>query len=170
MFHLNVSRLALVATLGTLLAVQAVANGHAAEYTKEQLAAARAAIEASHVADGLDNVLVAVAQQTKTNLIRTNPSYSSQIEVATNKIAVELASERVDLDHAVQQLWASKFSVQESQDIAKFYNSPVGQKLAKETGGLYNAIGQDLQIYQQKLAQDLYQKTRDELKKQGLPF
>jgi hypothetical protein len=163
------SRLAIAAVFG-LAAATAASPVLAADYTKEQLAAARAAIEASHVADGVDNLLLGVAQQTKSNLIRTAPSFSNQIEAATNKVAIELAGERVDLDHAIQQLWASKFTTQELQDIAKFYSSPLGQKLAKETNGLLASASQDLQIYQQKLAQDMYQKTREELKKQGLPF
>jgi hypothetical protein len=138
--------------------------------TKEQLSAARAAIEASHVTDGVDNVLLAVAQQAKTNFIRTSPSYSVQIEAAVNKAAIELASQRVDVDRQIQQVWASKFTLDELKTIAAFYSSSAGQKLTRETPSLVNESAQALQAYQIKLSQDIVTKTRDELRKQGLPF
>jgi hypothetical protein len=170
MSRTSISRVALVAAFGLATAFAGFAPVMAADFTKEQLAAARAAIESSHVSDGFDNVLLGVAQQAKANFIRSNPSFSTQIEAATNKVAIELASERIELDHQIQQIWAAKFTVQELQDIAKFYNSPVGQKLSKETSAMVANSMQAVQIYQQKLSQDMAAKVREELKKQGLPF
>jgi len=164
------SRVAIVAAFGLATAFAGLAPAGAADFTKEHLAAARAAIDASHVADGFDNVLYGVAQQAKANFIRSNPSFSSQIEAATDKVAVELASERIDLDRQVQQIWAAKFSPAELQEIARFYTSPVGVKLAKETTAMVAASVQSVQAYQQKLSQDMVTKVREELKKQGLPF
>jgi hypothetical protein len=156
--------------LACQVAVSSFASAAEAPISKEQLAAARAAIEASHVTDGVDNVLLAVAQQAKTNFIRSSPSYSAQIEAAANKAAIELASQRVDIDRQIQQIWAAKFTIDELKAIATFYQSPVGQKLTRETGGLVAESAQALQAYQIKLSQDMVTKTRDELRKQGLPF
>lgn len=166
----RLTRLALGASLTLAICCASFQPTLSADFTKEQLSAAKAAIEASHVADGFDNVLLAVAQQAKSNFIRSNPSYSTQIEAATDKVALQLASERVDLDRQIQSIWANKFSVAELNDIAKFYSSPVGVKLAKETAGLVALSVQSVQIYQQKLSQDMVVKIREELKKQGLPF
>ncbi|MDR3376859.1 MAG: DUF2059 domain-containing protein [Ancalomicrobiaceae bacterium] len=161
-------RAAAFAAVGAFVLMSVPAN--AETYTKEHLAAARAAIEASHVTEGFDNVLVAVADRTKDNFIRSNPSFSTQIEAATNKVALELAARRVEIDRQVQQFWAAKFSQAELQDIAKFYTSPVGQKLVKETNGIAAASVQAIQVYQAGLSQDMVAKVREELKKQGLPF
>ena len=156
--------MAMVAALSLTSAAQAET------YTKEQLSAARAAIEASHVADGFDNVLIGVAQVTKASMIRSNPSFSSQIEEATNKVAVELAATRPELDKQIQQVWASKFTVDELKDIAKFYSSPLGQKLARETGNMVALTVPIVQAYKAKLEQDMFKKVPEELKKKGLPF
>jgi hypothetical protein len=164
------SRVALVAAFGLATAFATLTPAAAADFTKEQLAAARAAIDASHVSDGFDNVLLGVTQQAKANFIRSNPSFSSQIETATNKVAIDLAGERVELDRQIQQIWAAKFTVPELQEITRFYTSPVGQKLSKETAGMVAYSMQAVQIYQQKLSQDMAIKVREELKKQGLPF
>jgi hypothetical protein len=164
------SRLTLIAALGLAMTLPCLTTAGAADFSKEQLAAARAAIEASHVNDGFDNVLLGVTEQAKANFIRSNPSYSRQIEDATNKVAVELAGERVELDHQIQQIWAAKFTIPELQEITKFYTSAVGVKLAKETTGMVAQSVQAVQAYQQRLSQDMVTKVRDELKKQGLPF
>jgi len=166
----SLPHIARVAALGFATAFVTLAPAVAADPTKEQLAAARAAIEASHVADGFDNVLLGVAQQAKSNFIRSNPSFSSQIEAATNKVAVDLAGERVELDHKIQQIWAAKFTIPELQEITRFYTSPVGQKLSRETSSMVANSMQAVQIYQQKLSEDMATKVREELKKEGLPF
>jgi hypothetical protein len=166
----SLPHIARIAALGLATTFVTLSPVLAADFSKEQLAAARAAIEASHVADGFDNVLLGVAQQAKNNFVRSNPSYSTQIEAATNKVAVQLASERVELDRQIQQIWASKFTIPELQEITKFYTSPVGQKLSKETSAMVGQSMQAVQIYQQKLSEDMATKVREELKKQGLPF
>ena len=160
------SALAVAAALTVGLAVSA----HAETYSKEQLAAARAALEASHVADGFDNVLLGVAEGTKASLIRNNPSFAGQIEEATNKVAIELAATRPELDKQIQQVWASKFSVAELQEIAKFYSSPLGQKLARETGSMVAQTVPIIQAYKAKLEGEMFKKVPEELKKKGLPF
>lgn len=164
------TRVATVAAFGVACHLATLPAAAADTFSKEQLAAARAAIEASHVTDGVDNVLLAVAQQAKTNFIRSSPSYAVQIEAAVNKSAIELASQRVDIDRQVQQIWASKFTLDELKAIAAFYQSAAGQKLTRETPALVNESAQALQGYQIKLSQDIVTKTRDELRKQGLPF
>ncbi len=164
------SRLAFAAAFAFATLLSAPLAMAADPFTKEHLAAARAAIDASHVADGFDKVLLGVAQQTKATLIRNNPSFSSQIEAATNKVAIQLAVERPTLDKEIQQVWCSKFSQAELMEIAKFYNSPIGQKLAKETGAMVAQTVPIVQGYQKKLEQDMFKLVPEELKKQGLPF
>jgi len=164
------SRLTLIAALGLAMTLPCLSAAGAAEFSKEQLAAARAAIDASHVNDGFDNVLLGVTERAKATFIRSYPSYSRQIEDATNKVAVELAGERVELDHQIQQIWAAKFTIPELQEITKFYTSPVGVKLAKETPGMVAQAVPALQAYEQKLSQDMVTKLREELKKLGPPF
>lgn len=163
-----VKPLALVGVLA-LLSTGALAQQQppAPEYAKEHLAAARAAIEASKVAEGFDNILLGVAQQTKSLFQRSNPSLIPVIEDVTNKVAIEMAARRVDLDREIQKVWASKFSKAELDEIAKFYNSPVGKKLAGETQNMVAASAQIVVGWQQKLSQDMVAKVREEMKKRG---
>lgn len=162
----------MISSLASRLAVAALVVGlattaRAEDYTKEHIAAAKAAIEASHVADGLDGILIGVAQQTKTLLARTNPALQNQIDEVTNAAAIELAAKRPELDKQIQEVWAARFTKEELQKIAEFYTSPVGQKLSKETGGMVQMSGVAAQVWQQKIGQEMLAKVREEMKKRG---
>lgn len=155
------------------LAVAVLAAGlstaaFAEDFAKDHIAAAKAAIEASHVADGIDNILIGVTQQTKALLVRTNPALSAQIDEVTNAAAIELAGRRPELDRQIQEIWAARFSKAELDEIAKFYNSPVGQKLTKETNGIVQMTAVAAQVWQQKIGQDLLARVREEMKKRGI--
>ena len=137
-------------------------------FTKEHLAAAQAAIAASHVNEGFDNVLIDVALRTKQSLVRSNPSFSAQIEEAVNKVALELAAKRPELDRQVQEIWAVRFTKDELDQITKFYNSPVGQKLNKETPGIVRFTTAAVGVWQNALAQEMLERVRTELVKRGI--
>ena len=162
MTHSLASRLA-AAALVFGLAVPAFAEDYAADH----MAAAKAAIAASHVSDGLDDILIGVAQQTKALLARSNPAQSDNIDKLVNAAALELAAKRPELDKQIQEIWAARFTKDELQKIAEFYNSPVGQKLSKETAGMVQMSGVAAQMWQQKIAQEMLAKVREELKKRG---
>ena len=143
------------------------ANAPTPEFTKEHLAAAQAAIAAAKVNEGFDNVLIDVALRTKQNLVRTNPSLSNQIEEVVNKVALELAARRPELDRQVQEIWAVRFSKAELDDIAKFYNSPVGQKLNKETPGIVRFTTAAVGVWQNAISQEMINRVREEMTKRG---
>jgi len=163
MIHPLASRLA-VAALVFGLAAPAFAEDYAADH----LAAAKAAITASHVSDGLDNILIGVAQQTKAMLSRTNPAQSSLIDQLTNTAALELAAQRPALDRQIQEIWAARFTKDELTKIAEFYNSPVGQKLSKETSGMVQMSGIAAQVWQRKIGEEMLVKVREAAKAKGV--
>ncbi len=150
------------------LFVGLVQPAFADDYTKEHLDAAKSAIEASHVGDGLDNILIGVAQQTKAVLARTNPAQSNLIDELTNTAALELAAKRPELDKQIQEVWAARFTQDELKKIAEFYNSPVGQKLSKETASMVQMSGVAAQVWQAKIAQEMLAKVRDAAKAKGV--
>lgn len=165
MTHSLASRLAAVA-----LVLGLAGPAFADDYTPEHMASAKAAIEASHVGDGLDNILIGVAQQTKGLLSRTHPAQSNLIDELTNAAALELAAKRPELDRQIQEVWAARFSKTELDEIAKFYNSPIGQKLSKETSGMVQMSGIAAQVWQQKIGQEMLAKVRDAAKAKGVAF
>ena len=161
------SRLALLGATAVL--VVGLSTGAMAEtYTKEHLAAARAAIVAAKVTEGLDEILIGTTAQTKQVLVRRAPAASTQIEEATNAVALELAPKRAELDQQIQEIWAGRFTKEELDEITKFYSSTVGQKFTKEIPAISQAISMAAQIWQKKIGDEMITKVRAEMKKRGV--
>ncbi len=161
------SRLALLGATAVLVA--GLTTGASAEtYTKEHLAAARAAIAAAKVTEGFDEILIGVAAQTKQVLVRRAPAASTQIEEVTNAVALELVPRRGELNQQIQELWAGRFTKEELDEITRFYASPVGQKFTKEIPAIGQGIGMAAQVWQKKIGEEMLAKVRAEMKKRGI--
>lgn len=137
------------------------------EFAKDHLASAKTAIEASRMFANLDQILIGVTLQTKSTLTKSSPSLGSQIDEVTNKVAIELAGKRPELDHQLQIAWASRFTKAELDDLSKFLNSPLGQKWTKELSGVIAGSGQAIQTWQKSIADQMLARSREELIKRG---
>jgi len=161
------SRLALFGATAAV-AVALTTGAMAETYAKEHLAAAKAAIAAAHATEGLDEILIGVTAQTKQVLVRRAPAASSQIEEVTNAVALEMVSKRAELDQQIQEIWAGRFTKDELDEIAKFYNTPTGKKFINEIAPISQMIGMSAQLWQKKLGEDMLAKVRAEMKKRGV--
>ena len=161
------SRLTLLGATAVLVAGLA-GGAAAADFTKEHLAAARTAMYASKATEGLDDILVNIAAQTKATLVKRAPAAATQIEEVTNAAALELAAKRAELDGQLQEIWAARFSKEELDEITKFLNSPVGTKFTKEIGPMSQMLTIAVQVWQKKLSEDMVTKVRAEMKKRGV--
>lgn len=139
-------------------------------YTKEHLAAARAAIEGGNAFRSFDDILPVIADKTRTLFIRTNPSATAVIDEVTNEIALQLANRRPELDQTIMKVWARRFSTEELNEIAEFYRSPVGKKFA-ELGPELTAlsIGAAKQ-WGDVISTEMVTRVREELNKRGYQF
>lgn len=168
------ARLAAVAAIVALagptvaLAQQApAAQAKPQEFAKDHLASAKAAIDASHMFANLDQILIGITLQTKSTLTKASPSLGSQIDEVTNKVAIDLAGKRPELDRQLQIAWASRFTKAELDELTKFLNSPTGQKWTKELSGVIGGSGQAIQAWQKSIADEMLAKSREELIKRG---
>ncbi|OKL43065.1 DUF2059 domain-containing protein [Pseudovibrio exalbescens] len=119
-----------------LLSVPSVAQE---SFSEAHLDAAREAIIATRSTEGFDNILPDVAERTRALFIRSNPAMTAEIDRVVNEVALELASERPELDKIIYEVWARRFSEEELKQIAEFYNTEAGSKLAK-LGGQLSAL------------------------------
>ena len=144
--------------------------GQQQEFTKEHLAAARAAIEGGNAFRSFDDILPVIADKTRTLFIRTNPSATQVIDEVTNEVALKLANRRPELDHTIMEVWARRFTTEELKEIAAFYQSPVGKKFAKlgpELTAL--SIGAAKQ-WGDVISTEMVTRVREELNKRGYEF
>jgi hypothetical protein len=138
------------------------------EFPKDHLAAAKAAIDATHQLDNLDSLLVGITLQAKATFTKANPSQGAVIDEVTNKVAIDLAARRPELDKQIQTAWASHFTKPELEDLTKFLNSNTGKKWLKELPAVSQQMAQAIQTWQKSINDEMMAKTRDELVKRGV--
>jgi uncharacterized protein len=138
----------------------------AQEITQSHLNAALDALKASPAARSYDNLLPAVAEAVKSQLINIRPDLHSQISDAVDKVVLTLVPRRTDLDNDLARVWAKGFTEDELVTIATFYNSPAGKKFNQIGPQVIAEAYQVAQNWANRVREELLQKSRDELNKE----
>lgn len=136
-------------------------------FTKEHLALAQQAIDASKSATGFDNILPVVADQTRTLFIRSNPALTPQIEEVTQEVAIGLAPKRRALDETLEKIWARRFSEDELRQIVAFYNSPVGKKLSDLSAEILALSVGAAKQWGDQISTEMVTRVREQMLKRG---
>eukprot|EP00873_Tetraselmis_striata_P021485 jgi/Tetstr1/441749/TSEL_029970.t1 len=114
-----------------LLAAVAVPATAQESISDEHIAAARETVLAANAIRAFDNVLPLMADRTRTLFIQSNPANTSEIDAVVNEVALKLAERRPELNRVVYEVWARRFTIEELNQLAEFYKSPLGQKYSK---------------------------------------
>jgi hypothetical protein len=152
--------------LGGFSATPAAAD----EITPSQMAAALAAVASSKGSRGFDNVLPLLAEKTQNQLIRMRPDLHQAINDTVAAVALKLAVRRADLDNDVARVWAKAFTEDELKAIAAFFQSPAGAKYAEIGPRVVTDSLQAVRGWSDRLGEELLEKSKEELKKQGFAF
>ncbi len=162
------AKLVRAAVLG--LAVGFALPAAAQEITPEHLAAALDAFRSAQATRGFDTVLPSLAQEVENRLIQLRPDLNKQIVDTVQGAALKLAARRVDLDNEVARIWAQAFTEDELKTIATFYKSDAGIKFASVGPKVVTDTLKAVQSWSGRLGDELMQKSRDDLKAQGITF
>lgn len=152
----------------SLSAVAGVAP--AQEITESHLAAAREAIDNGLIGPIFNERLPLLADRVKGRLIRARPDLHREISDAVDAVALRLTTRRVDLDNDVARIWARTFSEEELKTIATFYQSPTGRKLSQVGPQVAAQSIQVLNSWSDRVGEELFEKSKFELKQKGLEF
>lgn len=135
------------------------------EFSESHMAAAKEVVLSTKGLENFDNILPILAEQTRTLFIQSDPARTQEIDEVTTEIAISMAPQRSDLNRTVYEIWARRFSEEELKQLADFYKSPLGKKLA-DNGPTITAlaIGAARQ-WQDKLATEMVSLVREELDK-----
>ena len=162
-----IARFVSAAFIGVAVAVLSPA-AYAQEVTASHLAAALDVVKAVNTLRGYDNALPSLAAQVEDKLIRFRPDLNKQITAAVQDTAIKLAGRRDDLYMDVARIWAKAFTEDELNIIAAFYKTPAGVKFANLVPQVVQDSYQAADQWQGRVGDELLQKTRDELKAQGV--
>jgi len=155
------------------LAVAGAMTAHAQndeEISPSHLAAALDAVQNGPDSKRLDDILPGLSLQVQNQLIQLRPDLHKEITDAVETTALKIASRRRELNDDLARVWAKNFSEQDLKAISAFYKSAAGKKLA-EIGP--KVIGDSLQTTRQwsnRVAEELFEKSREELKQRNVDF
>lgn len=137
--------------------VISLAPSVAQEPSQSHLDAARAAISSTGTSAPLDNILPAMAEQAKSQLISGRPDIAATISDIVDGAAIALASRRGDLESEVAIIYTRVFTETELQEISAFYLSAAGKKLLAEAPIMERQIKQASQTWASGVRRDLSQ-------------
>lgn len=158
------------AALAIGLAIGFAGAARAEEVTEAHLAAALDAVHAAKTSRGFDNLLPLMSQSAQNKLIRMRPDQHQLIAQVVDEQALALVPRRADLDNDVARIWAKYFTEDELNAIATFYKSPAGAKLADIGPKVVGETLQSVKGWSDRVGEELYEKSREALKKKGIDF
>jgi uncharacterized protein len=114
-----------------------------------------------------ETIVLGVIEQHKELILQSNPMLSRDLNEITNKLRVELAPRRAELDADVIRIYARSFTEQELKDLLAFYKSPLGKKVIEQEPKILDDSMGRASEWADKLAQEVVQKIRVEMRKKG---
>lgn len=160
--RIGLAALVVAAALGGPASAQEISPSH--------LDAALVAVQSAGAARGFDSVLPALAERVKGRLIRVRPDLHQEISATVEAVALQLTPRRADLDEAVARVWAKNFTEDELVTIAEFYKSATGQKFAEIGPRVIQESLKAVESWSTRVGEELYERSREELTKQGYEF
>jgi hypothetical protein len=167
---MSISRIFLGVAALVVTAMVSAAPSRADDVTPSHLAAALEAVHSAKASKGFDNVLPLLSEKVQDQIIRLRPDLYKQITDVVQQEALKLVARRGDLDADVARIWANAFTEEELKAITAFYKSPAGLKFVDIGPQVVGASLQAVKGWSDRVGQELLQKSREELKKQGVEF
>ncbi len=130
--------------------------------------AAKAALAASGATDQFDNILPAVAQKVKSDIISARPDLADVVTTIVDEETLKLAARRGDLENESAAIYGRAFSEDDLKKISDFYASDTGQKLLNEAPVLTRALNDASKIWASGIVRDLNQAVDKRLKEKGI--
>ena len=167
---MSISRIFLGVAALVVTAMVSAAPSRADDVTPSHLAAAIEAVHSAKASKGFDNVLPLLSEKVQDQIIRLRPDLYKQITDVVQQEALKLVARRGDLDADVARIWANAFTEEELKAITAFYKSPAGLKFVDIGPQVVGASLQAVKGWSDSVGQELLEKSRAELKKQGVEF
>ena len=166
----------LLSRLGKVLAVMLVLAGmavaaapvQAQEIDPAQLALARKYVDATNKGQLYEVILVQTAQKTSDLFVPQNPDKAKEINAAIGKVLETYKGKNDELFDQIARIYAVSFTPEEMKQIADFYSSPAGQKLASSAADVNVAVQKIMRVYTYNFGTEFVTKVKAELKAEGL--
>jgi uncharacterized protein len=114
-----------------------------------------------------ERIVPGIIEHVKNTFVPTNPQLSQPLNEVADMLHKELDPKRGEIVTEAAKVFAQHFTEQELKDIAAFYRSPVGKKLATEEPISIDESMKRAQTWADDLADKVMTRFRVEMKKKG---
>ena len=139
----------------------------AQEVPPDQLALARKYVELTDNAGVYEITLVEIGMGTLSQLTTQNPELADEIDLAIGAVLETYQSRKGELLDQFARIYATRFTIEELQEIVTFYESPTGQKLAAANTDVNMDLQAVLQVFTNNTRSEFFAKVRAELRAKG---
>ncbi len=130
--------------------------------------ASKVALSASGATDLFDNILPAIAEKVKSDIIAARPDLADMVTDLVDEETLKLAARRGDLENESADIYGRIFSEEEMNQISAFYTSVAGKKLLKEAPILTRELNNASKIWAAGIVRDLSQAVDQKMKEKGI--
>ena len=138
------------------------------EISPEHLSLARKYVDLTDSGGIYEALLVTAGIRSYRTLLGQNPEIAAPLNETVGKIISSYKERKSDLFDQFARNYALVFSVEELQQIVAFYESPVGQKLAKGNIEINEINKKVLQLFETNLGKEFFAAVRADLKAKGI--
>lgn len=132
-----------------------------------QLGAALDYLKASGSTRGFEDMIPQFLDQIRLRYVTQRPEIAQMINDAALALIPEFVKRRDELNAQIAKLYTQRFSEDELKQLADFYRSPLGQKLASQQIDVLQQSVPMVQAWSRKLTEDMALRVKDEVKKKG---
>ncbi|MEO0544654.1 MAG: DUF2059 domain-containing protein [Pseudomonadota bacterium] len=136
--------------------------------SETHLAAANRAITALKATDRFDDILPAVAERMRAQLIANNPDIEIEILNTVEEVAISMVGRRADLEREAALAYANAFSEADLVAIADFYESDAGAALLDSGAIVTRELGQLSSVWSRGMQRDMLAAVSASLNAQNL--
>jgi hypothetical protein len=133
----------------------------------EHLAAARDFLVTSGATKGFEDMIPQFLDQGRLRYVAQRPELEKMIDDVALGLVPEIVKQRDVLNDKLAALYTTQFSIDELKEIAAFYHTPVGQKLAANQVKILQASVPVVQAWSRGLSELVARRIKEEVAKQG---
>ena len=138
------------------------------EIAPDHIALARKYVDLTDQAKIYEVTLLQSGINTMQTLISSNPEIKDELDEAIGLTIKDYANKKGDLLNQFARVYASRFTMDELQKIVDFYQSEVGQKLAKSNPEINKDLKNVLGVFEANLRIEFFAKVRAKLRAKGI--
>ncbi len=143
-------------------------TANAQELAPDHVALARKYVDLTDQAKIYEVTLLQSGINTMQTLLSTNPEIKDELDEAIGLTIKEYAEQKDALFNQFARVYASRFTMEELQQIIDFYESDVGKKLTENNIEINKDLQKVLGVFEANLRVEFLAKVRAKLRAKGL--